>query len=545
MASVSFSRLATLRSLVIDDQAGMRQNMRLHLGQLGMTRVDQAATPDEAIHFVESNRYDVVVCDYNLNNETNGQHLLEFFRSHNLLPESTIFIMVTAESSYGSVAGAAEFKPDAYMIKPLTATKLAERIERMLDKQNSFLPITQYIARKDTAGAIVACDELLAAEPKWIVEILKLKGRMLLELRRVDEARALYHSALSLRSDLVWASLGLAKCEVIAGQPAKARSMVETLLAKHTQYIEAYDLLAQVAESTGNSDVALDALSRSARIIPSAPRSRLVGDAAYRVGDLAQAEEAFSQAVKLSKGSMTGQASDLISLAQVYVDSGNADAALQVFTGVPRRYVEAPQFIAAQAAMQAQAYAKLGDLAQAKQAFSVAMEHAGETGETGQTGRSDSATLGLARAAFAVGQDDYAAELIADAIKSDHENRFLVAQARRVLSDAGKEELIAELIDRPMNECLAVIAEANALMRGAQFEASLSKLEEALDNMPQNTGVLMAAAQIYLLWMSQKGVNQEYVTRVNGYLAKLEQLIPGNERVAKMHLFLQRILEKS
>lgn len=542
MASVSFSRLATLRSLVIDDQAGMRQNMRLHLGQLGMTRVDQAATPDEAIHFVESNNYDVVVCDYNLNNETNGQHLLEFFRSHNLLPESTIFIMVTAESSYSSVAGAAEFKPDAYMIKPLTATKLAERIERMLDKQNSFLPITQCMARKDTAGAIVACDELLAAEPKWIVEILKLKGRMLLQLRRVDEARALYHSALALRSDLVWASLGLAKCEVIAGQPAKARSMVETLLVKHTQYIEAYDLLAQVAESTGNSDVALDALSRSARIIASAPRSRLVGDAAYRVGDLAQAEEAFSQAVKLSKGSMTGQASDLISLAQVYVDSGNADAALQVLTGVPRRYAEAPQFIAAQAAMQAQAYAKLGELAQAKQAFSVAMEHAGETGDNNSN--SNSATLSLARAAFAVGQDDYAAELIADAIKSDHENRFLVAQARRVLGDAGKEELIAELIDRPMNECLAVIAEANALMRGAQFEASLSKLEEALDNMPQNTGVLMAAAQIYLLWMSQKGVDQEYVARVNGYLAKLEQLIPGNERVAKMHLFLQRILNK-
>src|SRR5450830_1256592 len=139
MASVSFSRLSKLRALVIDDQAGMRQNMRLHLGQLGMTRVDQAGTPDEAIQYVEINNYDVVVCDYNLNKETNGQHLLEFFRSRNMLPESTIFIMVTAETSYSSVAGAAEFKPDAYMIKPLTATKLAQRIERMLDKQNSFL----------------------------------------------------------------------------------------------------------------------------------------------------------------------------------------------------------------------------------------------------------------------------------------------------------------------------------------------------------------------------------------------------------------------
>ena len=58
-------------------------------------------------------------------------------------------------------------------------------------------------------------------------------------------------------------------------------------------------------------------------------------------------------------------------------------------------------------------------------------------------------------------------------------------------------------------------------------------------------GVLMAAAQIYLLWMSQKGVDQEYVKRVNAYLGKLDKLVPGNERVAKMYLFLQRTLNNN
>ncbi|RXZ36132.1 response regulator [Oxalobacteraceae bacterium CAVE-383] len=538
MATVSFNRLASLRSLVIDDQAGMRQNMRLHLGQLGMTRVDQAATPDEAIQFVERNSYDVVVCDYNLNKETNGQHLLEYFRSHNLLPEATIFIMVTAESSYSSVAGAAEFKPDAYMIKPLTATKLAQRIERMLDKQNTFLPITQRMARKDLAGAIAACDDLLAAEPKWIVEILKLKGRMLLDLRRLDEAKVLYQSALALRSDLVWATLGLAKCEVMAGQAEKARVMVEAVLARNTQYIEAYDLLANIADSVGNDDAALDALSRSARIIPSAPRSRLVGDAAYRIGDLAQAEDAFSQVVKLSKGSLTGQASDLLSLSQVYIDNDNPEAALRVFNGVPSRFTDSAAFMAAQAAAQAQAHVKMGDMAAAEEAFEAALRHGAEV-------RGDDAALMMARAAFALGQDDKGAELIAGAVKADHENRALVGLARRVLSSAGKEELIGELIDQSVDHCMGLIAEANALMRGAQFEASVARLEEALQNMPDNTAVLQAAAQIYLLWMSQKGVQDEYVKRVTSYLGKLDRLIPGNERVVKMHLFLQRTLNNN
>jgi hypothetical protein len=83
------------------------------------------------------------------------------------------------------------------------------------------------------------------------------------------------------------------------------------------------------------------------------------------------------------------------------------------------------------------------------------------------------------------------------------------------------------------------------LMRSAQFEASVARLEEALHIMPDNTGVLQAAAQIYLLWMSQKGVQQEYVKRVTSYLNKLDQLIPGNERVAKMHLFLRRTLNNN
>jgi DNA-binding NarL/FixJ family response regulator len=538
MASVSLSRLATLRSLVIDDMPGMRQNIRLHLGQLGMTRVDQAATPDEAIQFVMKNSYDVVVCDYNLNKETNGQQLLEHFRSRNMLSESTIFIMVTAETSYGSVAGAAEFKPDAYMIKPLTATKLAERIERMLDKQNTFLPITQRIVRKDLAGAIAACDELRAAEPKWVVEILKIKGRLLLDLRRVDEAREAYGSALALREDLVWAKLGLAKCELVAGQSEKSRAMLEEVLAKNARYIEAYDLLAQVAEAMGDDHAALDALSRSASVIPSAPRSRLVGDAAYRIGDLTQAQDAFSQAVKLSKGSMTSQSSDLISLARVYVDAGDPQAALGVFAGTPMRYAESQQFVSSQAAMQAQAYAKLGNAEAAQQAFAVALENAGET-------RGDEATLILAGAAFAVGRDDEGAALVATAVKSDHENRYVVELAKRVLGAAGKEALVAELIDNSVDHCLAVVAEANALMRAAQFEASLAKLEEALLGMPDNTGVLLAAAQIYLLWMSQKGAEPEYVERVSAYLGKLDRLIPGNERVAKMHLFLRRTLNNN
>ena len=56
--------------------------------------------------------------------------------------------------------------------------------------------------------------------------------------------------------------------------------------------------------------------------------------------------------------------------------------------------------------------------------------------------------------------------------------------------------------------------------------------------------MLLATAQLHLLWMSQKGLNREYVARVNGYLTRLDELMPGNERVAKMYRYLRETLVK-
>ena len=121
MANTS-SRIAGLRSLLVDDMRDMRANLRNQLDQLGMAKVDQAKNAAEALKLVSSNKYDLVLCDYNLGDETNGQQLLEFLKARRLLPASTIFFMVTAESKYPSVVTAGEFAPDDYLIKPFTAS---------------------------------------------------------------------------------------------------------------------------------------------------------------------------------------------------------------------------------------------------------------------------------------------------------------------------------------------------------------------------------------------------------------------------------------
>lgn len=538
MTLVPFSRISSLRSLVIDDMPTMRQNIRMHLGQLGVTKVDQAGTPDEAIRFVEAGAYDLIICDYNLNKETNGQQLLEFFRTQNMMSPMTMFIMVTAESGYNLVASAAEFQPDAYMLKPLTASKIAERIERLLEKQNALLPINKKLERKDLAGAIVECDNVLQTAPKWAVDILKTKASLLIELRRIDEARTVYSDALVLRDDLVWAKIGTARCDIISGHLDEAKVVVQEVLIQNAQYIAAYDLLAQIEEAQGHDHEALDALARSSEIIPSARRSRMVGDAAYRVGDLEQAKTAFDKVLKHTKGSLTAQPSDLLSLAQVHVDTGDAEAALTLLASAPKRYAESSIFNSTQAAVSAQAHVKMGNMDAAAQSFELAKNAAGKK-------PSEMAILALAKAAFSVGKDEEGAQLISQAIKADHENKTLQTLARKALADSGKAELADTLVDGAVKHCTSIIAEANALMRGAKPDESLAKLEEALQSLPENTGMLMAAAQLHLLWMSQRGLNSDYVKRVNGYLTTLDRLIPGNDRVAKMHRFLRDTIAKA
>jgi len=547
MATILNSRLAKLRALVVDDMQTMRQNIRTQLGQLGIEKVDQAATPDDVIKLIRSTSYDVIVCDYNLNRETNGQQLLEFLRSQNMLSPTCMFFMVTAESSYDSVASAAEFQPDAYMVKPLTGGRIADRIERLLDKQHALKPINDRLHVKDLSGAMLECDRIQKTDPRWIIDILKLKSKAALELGNLIEARNAYQQALDLRNDLIWARLGLARCEQAAGHADDAKAIVLDVLQKNPQYIDAYDVLAQIAESQGKDDEALAALNNSYEIIPSARRSRLVGDAAYRAGNLEQARNAFSKALTHTRGSLTAQVSDALSLAQVHVDSGEASLALTVLSEAAsaspqiqqRTQPDAPDqdndFALQQAIIASQAFAALGDTRSAQAAFASAKELAREL-------RADATTMALAKAAFAVGLDDEGSHIMAKAIRADHENARLVASARKILQDAGKPALIESVIDATISEATLIVEQATRLMRDGHFDESLAKLEQALDSTPENTGILLAAAQLHLLWMSQKGLDRRYVERVNTYLAQLSKLMPNSERVAKMYRFLRETL---
>ncbi len=67
---------------------------------MGAFSVEFSTAYKEAIACVRRNVPDVILCDDNLGEKRNGQHLLEEMRRDALLLEESVFIMVTAEKVY-------------------------------------------------------------------------------------------------------------------------------------------------------------------------------------------------------------------------------------------------------------------------------------------------------------------------------------------------------------------------------------------------------------------------------------------------------------
>jgi len=96
--------------LIVDDFQGMRTVLRDILRSMGVNAKDiaTAATGDEAISQLSQNRFDGVLCDFNLGHGKNGQQVMEAAKYRNLIGPSCAWIMITAEKTTDVVMGAAE-----------------------------------------------------------------------------------------------------------------------------------------------------------------------------------------------------------------------------------------------------------------------------------------------------------------------------------------------------------------------------------------------------------------------------------------------------
>ncbi len=124
-----------LRVLTIDDQPIILRTLKVVLGGLGITSVDEVTTVDIAEERLTGGPpYDLVICDLNLP----GRDGIEFLRDKRAALASTAVILLSGEDerilqSVSAMGRAAGLNLLASLTKPATAAKISDALMRLED----------------------------------------------------------------------------------------------------------------------------------------------------------------------------------------------------------------------------------------------------------------------------------------------------------------------------------------------------------------------------------------------------------------------------
>jgi Response regulator receiver domain. len=260
--------LTSKKILVVEDQAIMRETIKHILGSFGARFIVEAESGINAITAMRIDRFDIVLCDYNLLRGKNGQQVLEEARHLKLLPVNAIFIIVTCEQSQEMVLTAIDNKPDDYLIKPFNRQQLLSRIERCYARKKYMASIENEIDSGNLYLAIHNCEQLLQRDDKKMrLQLLKIHAELTLKVGDFKTAEEIYQDILHER-ELPWARLGLGVVAFFLGYYDQAIKTFQDLIEQYPVMLEAYDWLVKAHESMGNDEHAVSSLNSAVALSP-------------------------------------------------------------------------------------------------------------------------------------------------------------------------------------------------------------------------------------------------------------------------------------
>jgi len=222
------------RFLVIDDSVITISLIRWMLNSAGVANefIDSTTDSLKAIRLLSRRRYDVVICDYNMNHHIDGALIFDEVKERKLLESNTIFICVTGDSTLSVVTHFIELEPDDYLLKPFCAKEFIHRIEMVLARKAVIAPLLSGMDNKDYQSVLDLCDNYRAKNTPYMSYINRIYGDCLLRLKRHDEALAFYHQSCKDTNSL-WSEIGLGQTYQSLGDVDKAENIFNKILTKH------------------------------------------------------------------------------------------------------------------------------------------------------------------------------------------------------------------------------------------------------------------------------------------------------------------------
>ena len=318
-----------LTYLIIDDFENFRLSLRQMLRSCGAYKIELVGNAGQAIKYCTYNHVDVVLCDYNLGGGKNGQHVLEELRHKNLLKRSSLFLMVTAETSKQMVMGARENQPDGYLTKPINRAMLEQRLITLIEQRKALFPINREIDRENYPEAISLCLQALPRNPRHKTWLLKTLGDLYYRLGDLSHAAKVFDDVLQQR-ELSWARLGHSRVLLANRSHDQAIASLKQLIENHPDYMEAYDLLADGLRQQGKLSEAQRVLEQATVQSPNALlRQKQLAEVAEANHDIETAADSWRRTVSLGIHSIHDSADHYLALGQSLSDLSEDDDSTQ------------------------------------------------------------------------------------------------------------------------------------------------------------------------------------------------------------------------
>lgn len=533
---IADSMFETRQFLIVDDFQGMRGMLREMLKAFGTKNIHVAANGKEAMAFLEQdNKYDAVLCDYNLGAGKNGQQILEEAKHRSLIGPSTAWVIITAEKTSDMVIGAAEYMPDDYIIKPINEATLRSRLEKVIAKKAALFEIEGAIFAKNFTGAIALCDKALSSG-KANTEILRIKTNLLLDMGRYDDAKHLFEKILAVR-DVPWAKTGLAKAAFYSGDPETAQRLLKEAVSENPTYLEAQDWLAKTYERQGELEDAQRVLMQSiARSPNSMSRQKMLGEIAHKRGDLDIAETAFRKTIRLGEHSVLKSPVAHFGLAKICSEKNNHSEALQVLKNVTKEFVDTGVSLHAKVA-EGLVYQKSGDLANA---IKTSKEVASLMQENQNLVTTDVA-VEAAQLLLKSGDKETAENLLQTVVRNNHDNDQLITHIKEMANQAGIQKDALGFIDASRQEVVETNNRGVILAKEGKLDEAIQWLRDAKSALPNNKQILLNFSHAAILAMQNSGRNDKIMSEARECLKKVGGLDPHEKRRVQLQEMLDAL----
>jgi len=526
-----------LRFLIVDDFPEMRSSLRGMLETFGARNVMDTRNGKETIALLEKKSFDIILCDYNLGEGKNGQHILEEAKHRNLIKYSTVFMMITAETTVAMVMGAVEYEPDGYLTKPFNKSVLKTRLDKLIERKSTFEMVERALANEDHAKVIALCDERVTEDGRYKLEFLKLKCESLIHTGQYRKAADILDSLLAGRN-ITWANLCLGQIHFYEKNFIHAKDIFQNLVQEHKNYIPGYDWLAKTMIAMGETNEAQTVLKAAIDLSPNAIlRHKKLAEVAIRNNNLDVAERSLKSAVKMGKYSCYKNTGDYTTLAKVMADKGAPIESVKILNEARKEFTNDADASIDLAVSEGIIYKRMGRDEEA----SKSLEQAAMLQNTLTKKVSTDVSLNYARLCYELGHTEQGDKAMQELVKAHIEDEEIMDKAQALFADLGKQSEGNIIIDDIKKHVKDINKEGVRLANEGKLEEAIDLFEKASKGLPNNMAISLNAAQALILYLQKNGREDNLLARACNYLNRVKEKNPANSRFQQLFTMYKQV----